>query len=106
MQIKFHLAAREEAREAFLYLAADDAQVADDFEKRLRAAIVAIQKNPLVSSVRKYGIRRKSLARFKRHYIAYMIWNEMIVIIAVGHSSRRPYYWYRRPKDFRQNPTL
>jgi plasmid stabilization system protein ParE len=105
MQIAFHAAAREEAREAFLRLKADDPQMADDFETRLRLAIAAIEKHPAGCHERKYGVRRKNLARFKRHYVAYMVWNEMIVVIAVGHASRRPYYWYRRPKDYRRNPT-
>ena len=48
-------------------------------------------------------MRRKNLSRFKRHYVAYMLWQEQIVIIAIGHASCRPYYWYRRPKNFRDN---
>lgn len=38
MTLAFHPAAREEARQAFLYLAEQDAQLADDFEIRLAAA--------------------------------------------------------------------
>ncbi len=104
MHLAFHEAAREEARAAFLYLANDDRKVADEFEDRLRQAILAIERNPEACRVRKYGVRRKNLARFKRHYVAYMLWNDLIVIIAIGHASRRPYYWYRRPKDFRERP--
>jgi hypothetical protein len=54
--------------------------------------------------VRRFGVRRKNLSRFKRHYVAYMLWENQLVIIAIGHASRRPYYWYRRPKAFRENP--
>ena len=105
MLIVFHEEAREEARAAFLFLAADDPQIAEDFEHRLRLAIANIGKQPEAYRVRRYGVRRKNLSRFKRHYAAYMIWNDLIVIIAIGHASRRPYYWYRRPKEFRENPT-
>ena len=104
MTLAFHAAAREEARAAYLFLAADDPAVADDFERRLRLAISAIEKNPETCRIRRFGVRRKNLSRFKRHYVAYMIWKDQIVIIAIGHASRRPYYWYRRPKAFRGNP--
>ncbi|MDB6120728.1 MAG: hypothetical protein JWO08_4509 [Verrucomicrobiaceae bacterium] len=30
-----------------------------------------------------------------------MIWNDQLVVIAIGHAKKWPYYWYRRPKDFR-----
>ena len=100
MTIAFHEAAREEARAAFLFLAADDPKVADDFELRLRLAIAEIGRNPEACRLRKHGVRRKNVSRFKRHYVAYMIWQNIIVIIAVGHASRRPFYWYRRPKEF------
>jgi plasmid stabilization system protein ParE len=103
MELAFHPAARVEAREAFLYLAEEDECLADDFEVRLTKALAAIQSRPELCRVRRYKVRRKNLLRFKRHYIAYMIWNGQIVIIAIGHGSRPPYYWYRRPKEFREN---
>ncbi|MES2709340.1 MAG: type II toxin-antitoxin system RelE/ParE family toxin [Verrucomicrobiota bacterium] len=101
MILVFHPAARDEAREAYLHLARDDEKLALDFEKRLRLALAGILRNPEACRLRRNGVRRKNLSRFKRHYIAYMIWNGQIVIIAVGHASRPPYYWYRRPKNYR-----
>ncbi len=102
MTLAFHSAAREEARQAFLYLAEQDEQLADDFEIRLAAAFTSIQRRPESCRIRRHNVRRKNLVRFKRHYVAYMIWNNQIVIIAIGHASRRPYYWRRRPREFRE----
>ena len=34
--------------------------------------------------------------RFGEYYIAYMIWREKVVILAVAHAKRRPYYWRKR----------
>ena len=103
MTLVFHPAGREEARQAFLYLAEDDEKLADDFEVRLASAFASIQRRPESYRVRRYKVRRKNLIRFKRHYVAYMIWNDQIVVIAIGHASRPPYYWYRRPKEYREN---
>jgi plasmid stabilization system protein ParE len=105
MTLAFHQAAREEARAAYLFLASEDPAMADDFERRLRLTIAAIERHPEACRVRRFGVRRKNLSRFKRHYVAYMLWENQLVIIAIGHASRRPYYWYRRPKAFRENPT-
>lgn len=107
MTLVFHPAAREEARQAFLYLAEEDENLANDFEIRLTAALTSILKSPETCRVRRYNVRRKNLVRFKRHYVAYMILGDRIVVIAIGHASRRPYYWFRRPKDFRdRNPEI
>jgi plasmid stabilization system protein ParE len=73
MMLLFHPAAREEARHAFLYLAAEDGTLADDFEVRLTAALTAIQRPPEACRVCRHNVRRKNLIRFKRHYVAYMI---------------------------------
>lgn len=105
MTLVYHPAAREEARHAFLYLAEEGEELANDFELRLSAALASIQRRPESCRPRRFNVRRKNLSRFKRHYIAYMIWKEQIVVIAIGHASRRPYYWYRRPKEFRETQT-
>ena len=73
-----------------------------DFEARLRQALLRISQNPESSRIRRFGVRRRNLIRFKRHYIAYMIWNEQIVVVAIGHSSKRHFSWYRRPKEYRE----
>jgi hypothetical protein len=46
-------------------------------------------------------VRRANLPRFKNQYVAYMEWEDTVVVIAIGHAKRRPYYWYRRPKQHR-----
>jgi plasmid stabilization system protein ParE len=102
MTIAYHPAAREEARQAYLYLALEDDDLALDFEARLRQALLRISQNPESSRLRRFGVRRRNLIRFKRHYVAYMIWKEQIVVIAIGHASKRPLYWYRRPKEYRE----
>lgn len=43
------------------------------------------------------GIRRVNLnPRFGEYYIAYMIWRQKVVIVAVAHAKRRPHYWRDR----------
>jgi hypothetical protein len=34
--------------------------------------------------------------RFGEYYIAYMLWHDKVVILAIAHAKRRPYYWRHR----------
>ncbi len=73
MTIAYHPAAREEARQAYLYLALEDDDLTLDFEARLRQALRRISQNPESSRIRRFGVRRRNLIRFKRRYVDYMI---------------------------------
>lgn len=52
---------------------------------------------PLLHTLRRRGTRRVNLTpRFGELYIAYMIWRQRVVILAIAHARRRPYYWRSR----------
>jgi plasmid stabilization system protein ParE len=101
MKIVFHPASREEALEGYLYYGAEDDELALDFEHKIQQTLALIQSQPELHRIRRYNVRRVNLPRFKERYIAYMIWQNEIVVVAIGHAKRRPYYWYRRPKQYR-----
>ncbi len=92
-----HPEAEQELEEAFEYYLAIDAEFAYSFDEhytRYRKEIVA---DPLRFSVRRPPTRRVNLTpRFGAYYIAYMIWKDKPVILAIGHGARRPYYWRER----------
>lgn len=102
MRIVYHPAAREEARQAYLYYDLIDASLARNFEKRLTVALESIATYPTKYRLRRYNVRRCPLVRFRHYYIAYLLHDDRIVIIAIGHASKRPYYWYHRPKEHRE----
>lgn len=101
MNIVFHPASREEAHEGYLYYGGEDEALALDFERKVQRTLDLIQGDPEHFRIRRYNVRRANLPRFKERYIAYMLWKDEIVVIAIGHAKRRPYYWYRRPKQHR-----
>lgn len=48
-------------------------------------------------------MRRANLhPRFSEYYIAYMVWRERVVILAIAHAKRRPYYWRKRIDEAKQ----
>ena len=102
MPIVFEDEAREEYREAIGYYHNIDPDLQIGFRAEIGHHLRFIASNPLVPRLRRYGVRRVNLERFALYYVAYMIWKEQIVIVAIGHSRKRPYYWRRRPKGFRE----
>lgn len=67
------------------------------FENAFNPHVEAILKNPHLHNVRRHGVRRANLnPRFGEYYIAYTIWREKIIILAIAHAKRRPHYWRKR----------
>lgn len=76
---------------------ADNSQLAFDFEETFFGYVELIVSNPQLYNLRQHGIRRVNLLpRFGEFYIAYMIWHEKVVVLAIAHAKRRPYYWKQR----------
>ncbi|MFZ4765709.1 MAG: type II toxin-antitoxin system RelE/ParE family toxin [Roseimicrobium sp.] len=101
MPIVFEDEARNEYREAIGYYHNIDPDLHLGFRAEVGHLLRFIASNPLVPRLRRHGVRRINLERFAHYYIAYMIWKEQIVIVAIGHAKKRPYYWRRRPKGYR-----
>jgi plasmid stabilization system protein ParE len=101
--VVFDESARDEYREAIRYYHHIDPALRTGFRAEFRDLVTVIQSTPLLFNIRKHGVRRANLKRFSLYYIAYMLWKGVIVIVAVGHASKRPYYWRRRPKSYRDS---
>ena len=94
-----HPAARDELHDIIRYYASveDDRELAIDFEKTFYRYTAEIIISPLLYNIRRISVRRANLGpRFSEYYIAYMIWRQRVVILAVAHAKRRPYYWRQR----------
>lgn len=97
-----HPAAQDELEEAVEYYLAIDGELARDFDRYYRRYRQRICENPLLFRIRRFTVRRVNLIpRFGEYYIAYMIWREQVVILAVAHAKRMPYYWRQRIEEAR-----
>ena len=75
----------------------EDQPLAAAFDAAFNRHLGRIIDTPLLHSLRRRGTRRVNLTpRFGEYYIAYMIWRQRVVILAIAHASRRPYYWRSR----------
>ncbi len=92
-----HPSALEEHDEQIEVFAGIDEALAIAFEEHYLYYRHGICENPLLYNVRQGVARRVNLTpRFGEHYIAYMIWKQKVVILAVAHAKRRPFYWRKR----------
>ena len=99
-----HPSARHELHEALRFFAgvSHDGELALNFEATFDRYVDAIMANPLAFNLRRPPTRRVNLTpRFGEYYIAYMIWREQVVILAIAHAKCRPYYWRTRISEAR-----
>ena len=100
---RIHPAAQTELEEtAGEYLMIDPA-LAESFNHHYLTYRQQSCENPLLYNIRAGIVRRVNLTpQFGEHYIAYMLWHEKVVILAVAHAKRRPYYWRHRIGESKQ----
>ena len=92
-----HPAAEQELAEVAEYYEAIDPDLADAFLDSFESYRITITENPLRYSIRKGIVRRVNLTpQFREYYLPFMIWKDRIIILAVAHAKRRPYYWQKR----------
>lgn len=94
---EIHPAALIEHDEAIIYYKGIEPELAIAFESHYLRYRKLICTNPELFSIRRGMVRRANLSpRFGEYYIAYMLWHEKVVILAVAHAKRRPFYWRKR----------
>ena len=65
------------------------------FKEEIDRYFERIRAQPLLPPLRKAGYRRVNLSVF-RHYIAYVVRNDTLWVVAICHSHRRPEFWLSR----------
>ncbi len=95
MTYEFFPSARAELFEAVLYYEEKDPGLGLRFRNEIYPAISTILKDPFVWRERAAGYRRVNLPAFPYH-IAYIVERDVILIVAIAHSARKPNYWIGR----------
>jgi plasmid stabilization system protein ParE len=94
---KIHPSALDELHDAIRYYAETDPALAVAFEEAYLHHRQVLLANRLLYHVRSMSVRRANLVpRFKEYHIAYTIWHEKVLILAIAHGKRKPYYWQER----------
>lgn len=73
------------------------------FEQCYKETRALICRTPLLFHQRRFTVRRVNLGpRFEEYYLAYILWREKVIILAVAHAKRRPFYFRRRIGEARR----
>jgi toxin ParE1/3/4 len=94
-KIRLHPEAEKELWHAVDFYESVRAGLGLDLEEEIRHAFAAIEESPQTYPQRNYGTRIKILQRFP-FAIYFLEIQKLIWIIAITHTSRRPYYWHNR----------
>jgi plasmid stabilization system protein ParE len=92
---RFHPEAREEFRDAVRWYRARDRRASSEFRVAVSSAIRVIAEAPQRWPEYLHGTRRFVMQRFP-FSVVYLDDPELVTIIAVAHSKRRPGYWKGR----------
>ena len=65
------------------------------FRQEVQATAAWIENHPELPNLRPGSYRRVNLKVFP-YYVAYAIHSEIIWVLAIAHSARRPEYWIER----------
>ena len=95
MKYKFHPDALEEYREAAIWYANREQEVAHQFIASIEDAIHRVVETPNGWRIIEEDVRR-CLAHLFPYAILYTIEDNFILIVAVMHFSREPGYWRER----------
>ncbi|MGV3531708.1 MAG: type II toxin-antitoxin system RelE/ParE family toxin [Chthoniobacteraceae bacterium] len=95
MTLEFLSEAWLEAEEATRYYEERVPGLGVRFRLQLENVCAAVSSQPLLWNDRPGGYRRVNLPGFP-YYAAYVIRGDRVVVVAVGHTSRRPMYWTQR----------
>lgn len=87
--------AAREFSESVAYYEAKEAGLGWRFRTELVEAVGWIERNPELARLRPKGHRRHNLPAFP-HYIADVIRDETIWVVAIAHAYRRPEFWLDR----------
>jgi plasmid stabilization system protein ParE len=94
-QITTHSEAQREFDEAIAYYESARHGLGREFRDEVMAIVSRIVENPKRYSIRKFEVRRANLNRFPYH-VNYLLEGATVVIVAIAHDRRSPFYWRRR----------
>ena len=95
MKIRFISPAKREIRDAFAWYEEQESGLGAAFLSEMDSALARIKQYPESCPIYRDNVRRVLLGRFP-YAVWYSIESKGIVVFAVTHLHRRPFYWQNR----------
>ena len=97
MKLEFTTDAREDLFEAVDYYEDKEAGLGIRFRDQIADVLRVVITAPYLWRERPSGYRRVNCPVFP-YYIAYVVRDDSLVVVAVAHSMRKPGFWHSRLK--------
>jgi plasmid stabilization system protein ParE len=98
MNVDFTTEARQDLFEAAEYYENRQQGLGKRFRNEISTVLNLAANAPLLWRERKAGYRRVNCPVFP-YYIAYVIREEVLIVVAVAHGSREPGFWHGRLRE-------
>ncbi len=98
MRIQYTAQARLDLLEGLSYYEEHQPGLAADFYKEFGHAELDVLEAPEFWHPLKKGYRRKHLKRYPYSLVYRIEGEDLLLVVAVAHSSRKPNYWSREAK--------
>jgi len=95
LPVRIHEAAEAEINEAADFYDIESVGLGEELTDEIERAIEQISRYPLAAPVVRGSLRAKTLLRFA-YSLVYFIGENEIILLAVAHQRRRPFYWTSR----------
>jgi len=95
VRLRFLTPARQEFLAAVRYYERARSGLGSEFIDELEQALAEIAESPWSGSPFGESFRRRVLSRFPFE-VVYRVGEDEILVLAVAHQSRRPFYWRNR----------
>jgi toxin ParE1/3/4 len=95
LPVRSHPAAKREFNEAADFYDLERLGLGSDFIDRVEHAVGQIRKHPEAAPVVLGSVRRQLVTKFPFSVI-YSVIEGTVVVLAVAHHRRRPFYWLSR----------
>ncbi|MCW1887089.1 type II toxin-antitoxin system RelE/ParE family toxin [Luteolibacter flavescens] len=95
MRAEFSAEARADLFDAVAYYEGKEAGLGKRLRDEVARMLLTVVSAPYLWRERRGGYRRVNCPVFP-YYLAYVVREEVLVVVAVAHSSRRPGYWQDR----------
>jgi plasmid stabilization system protein ParE len=94
-KVRLHPTAQQELHEAAAFYDLEGPGLGSAFVDDLERAAEQVRLMPESSPVARGAVRKKLMARFP-YSVVYSLVNDEVVVLAVAHNRRRPFYWQDR----------
>jgi plasmid stabilization system protein ParE len=96
--LRFDEAARAEYLSTLKFYRGDSSKLARAFADEFRRVSILLERHPMLGAPYYSGTRRKLLTRFP-YALIYLIDGSDVVVVALAHQRRQPFYWVERLND-------